>query len=57
MKYKELKKGDKISFNNSSLKAEVIYIKHHKGQTYLTLKLQSNFRLKCKFLSDAEVNI
>lgn len=57
MKYKELKLGDKININNSSLKAEVIYVKHYKGQTDLTLKLQSNFRLVCNFSSDSEINI
>jgi len=57
MKYKELKLGDKVQLKNSCLKAEVIYVKHRKGKTDLTLKLSSNFRLVNTFPSNDEVDI
>lgn len=57
MKYKDLKIGDKVNVNNSSLKAEVIYVKHNNKTTDVTFKLQSNFRLNGSFNSKSEVNI
>jgi hypothetical protein len=57
MKYSELKLGNRIHMNNSSLKAEVIYVKHVNGITQFTLKLISGFRLICSFPSKDKVNV
>lgn len=57
MKFKDLKVGDKIDVNHSSMKAEVVYVNHLKKTTVVTFKLQSNFRLTGTFDSKSEVNI
>ena len=57
MKYKDLKLGDNITVSHMSIKATVIYVKHNKKTTDLTLKLKSDFRLSGTFDSNAEVKI
>jgi hypothetical protein len=54
MKYSQLKIGDEIYVEHSSIKAKIIYIKNSLNKTYLTLT-KCGLYLKCEFQSSNNV--